>query len=216
MSRGVRFGTVVAAALAVLSPLPSAAAVIVNNSTYGYFDGSSGTRSLSVVGAGTISDIDLTIDFSKCDDPAIGAAGTACTGTGFSYNDEIVFRLTGPDGSTTVNLVDANTYGGQTPGDRIVVTFDDEAATTVGGSLLQDGTFRPVSPLSTFDGLNGDGTWTLFIGDTDGLDPLEFFSATLTINADVNQVPEPGTLAVFGIGLLGLGALRRRRRSAEL
>ena len=37
---------------------------------------------------------------------------------------------------------------------------------------------------------------------------------TYQINFTVGGVPEPSTLSLIGLGLLGLSAMRRRRRSA--
>lgn len=42
---------------------------------------------------------------------------------------------------------------------------------------------------------------------------VDMNSATQLVAADPSAVPEPGTLAVFGLGLAGLGFLRRRRKS---
>jgi PEP-CTERM motif len=210
MVRTISVSAILAAAL-VITALP-ANAVTGNNSTYGAFDESSGTRTFVLPSAGAVGDVNITIDFSKCDDPTVGPSGTSCVGTGFSFNREIIFRLTDPDG-TTVNLVNADTYSGQTPGAHIQLTLDDEAANPVGGSSLQSGTFRPVGSLSDMDGDNIGGTWTLYIEDDTGADPLEFFSATLEVTpANLVQVPEPAALILFGSSLVALAATRRRRR----
>ena len=195
--------TVVALCAASLGA--QAAIVSDTNSTFGSFDASSGTRTFNLVG-NSIIDVNISIDFAKCDDPVLNATSTACIGGGFSFNREIEFILQSPTG-TLVNLVLQDTYDGQTPGARVVVDFDDEAGAPVGGAVLLSGAFRPVGLLSAFDGENATGVWTLRIRDTVGLDPLTFFSATLNV-----EIPEPGSLALAGLALagLGLGAARRR------
>jgi len=175
------------------------------NNTFGTADSSFFDRTINIVGAGTVKDVNITIDFAKCDDPALQVGGT-CPAGGFSFNREIEFQLI--KGATVVNLVVQDTYSGQTPGARVVVTFDDEAASAVGGATLQNGSFRPVGLLSAFDGASAAGAWTLRIRDTVFADPLSFFSATLNVT-----VPEPGTFGLAGLALLGLGAAARRRRA---
>ena len=160
-----------AAALGLLAAMGSAQAGLLTatDRTFGSFDANAGTRTLTL-GSGQISDVNIRITFAKCDDPSIGVNGTNCIGTGFSFDREIVFRLTDPSGNI-VNLVNAGTYSGASPGSgRQTVEFDDEAASVVGGPSVVSGSFRPVGNLSGFDGLNALGNWTLFIQDTFGQD----------------------------------------------
>jgi hypothetical protein len=190
------------------------AGVVTTNSEYGNFDGMIGSRSLAIGSHGTVTDVNLTVDFSKCDDPAIGPNGTECIGIGDAFPDEIGIYLTSPTGQK-ITLVAPGTYQGGSG--RVTVTFDDEAGSTV-GPILQSGSFRPLDALSAFDGIDMFGTWLLQLEDTGYGDPLEYFSSRLEIGGDANEpppgtdVPEPGSAAIVALGLAGLMGARRRKQ----
>jgi subtilisin-like proprotein convertase family protein len=66
--------------------------------------------------------------------------------------------------------------------------------------------------LGTFNGLNGNGTWTLFLADMAGGD----VSTIQSWGLDISVVPEPTTWAmiIFG-GVALLGWVRKQRRMTE-
>lgn len=173
-------------------------------------DGASATTSLAISAAPgeRVSDVNVTIDFTKCDDP-ISNSG-ACQGAGGSFNEEIVFRLTSATG-VMVDLVTGGTYSGSTPGQRVTVTFDDSASSPVGGTPV-DGNFQPVGSLADFIGENPNAVWELFYQDLVGADPLSVNAWSLEITTSSASIPEPGILALLGIGLTGIGLRRRARR----
>jgi len=69
------------------------------------------------------------------------------------------------------------------------------------------GSTSPSTFLSSFNGYDPNGVWTLFLADLSGGDQSTLLSWTLNITT----VPEPSTLALTGVGLAGAMLLIRRR-----
>lgn len=191
------------------------AGLLFTNSTGGVVDSSSITQSITVT-AGDIAgfvdsilDVNLIVDFSKCSSTA-NASG--CVGEGGStFSSEIDFDLA--FGATSVAIVNPGTFSGQNDSARVTQIYDDEAVTVVGGPTLLNGSFQPIGSLAAFDGLSALGTWNFSFRDTVGADPLVVHSWSLDIvlREDQGQVPAPASIALLGLGLVGLGWSRRKK-----
>ena len=136
---------------------------------------------------------------------------------------DLIFTLTGPNG-TVITLMDRPGNPNSTFGDSSnlsaasPITFDDsasvmaeDAGASLGGNDIITGSFAPDMLLSSFNGIDILGTWTLFVSDNAGGDEGAIDSWSLHIEA--SSVPEPGAIALLGLGLAGFGVASRRRKA---
>jgi subtilisin-like proprotein convertase family protein len=174
--------------------------------------GVSDTRTVSGSGISGIEIVTVTLEFSGGWNGDLYAYVQHDSGFSVLLNRP-GRTLAAPDGSSTSGLN---------------IVFDDTAPTEIhtaipmiGGLVI--GTFQPdgritdplvvlntdprPATLASFNTLSADGGWTLFVADQSPGNTSTLQSWTLTITG----IPEPGTVALSGLGAIALFVRRRRQ-----
>ncbi len=207
-----RIGVIVFICLSVFLVMLGATAVLVQaatvsktNTTDGVADRKEITRTVTFSGGdfsagGRVSNVTLSVELEKTD------VSCGSYSSGNVFNREIYMMLTSPN-STEIVLIESilGNGGSGNPSSFssndvyngvVTITFDDDAATQIGGPAPADGTFRPEQPLSSFIGEDPLGEWVLTIGDSTNGAPLCFYEMTLNIDADQPPVADDQTFSV--------------------
>jgi hypothetical protein len=224
-SLAARFAAVATGALALMAVSGAASALTLTgtNTPNEHIDGETYVNTISLTGGTTVLGVTLEVDFTKCADPL---TSSTCTETGNPFNNELMMKL--EHGSTIIDLIVFYTFDVTNPGQgqRAVITFDDAATDIVGttnAGVPEDGDFQPIGSLASFIGDTAAGDWKLIIVDDFLADAAWLTSWTINVETDEpiivppppppppSAVSEPGTLAILGLGVIGLGIARRRQ-----
>ena len=110
-----------------------------------------------------------------------------------TWVSDLTFTLTSPEGTSVVLLAeiceDENNFD---------LNFDDDGAVAIPCPPVGGGTYKPVQPLSTFNGENPQGVWTLTISDAFDEDggSLNSWGLEICVIADAFVSVDPAQLAV--------------------
>jgi hypothetical protein len=141
--------------------------------------------------------------------PGVGQSGVT-----FDYN--LVLTFTTPSGSQSQTFhLTATGDGG--PGNNADVVISGLSPISLTDPMILVGVtlsnFRFDTVLSDTDSIFANGSWD---GSHQGFTHSLYLVADVAANRVTPSVPEPLTLGIFGMGLVGVGALRRRRKAASV
>jgi len=153
---------------------------------------------------GTAATAYLWTSASNIPDPTVDAtvaSSVAGTVQSIGTNTFVNFSLPVP-----VQLSVGDVFFAGVQSTALAVGFDDKDSVTAGQQswFFTDNTADPLDPDALGD-ISVGGTFNSFSA---------FGDALIRVNADAAAVPEPSTLAIFGIGsgVMGFVSIRRRRR----
>lgn len=144
------------------------------------------TSSFDFLGHGRVLDVNVLLDITH------------------SYDADLVLSLS--HAGKTVVL--SNRQGGSGGANYTSTVFDDSAQVSIAAGTAYApyiGSFKPEQLLSAFIDQDVFGLWTLTVADKEVGD-----DGTINRFGITAVVPEPGSLALFGFGLLGMMGLRRK------
>ena len=178
----------------------------------GSFTGWSDTRAVSTPGLDHITDLSVSLNLSggwNGDLYAylvhssgfavllnrVGRATSNAPGFGTAGMNVILSDA----GSLNIHSVPVPTSGGTYRPDGLNINPLSSPA-TFSATLLSPG---PTTPLNSFNGVDPNGSWTLFIADVSGGD----VSTVTSWGLDIAAVPEPGSIVEGSVAVLFLGGV---------
>ncbi len=152
--------------------------------------------------ANPITDLDFSIDGTSCNANVLATTN----GINHTYVGDLIMTLQSPTGTTITLMSNPGPAPDDSDGNNFCNTvFNDEGGgpaidTITGAGEPYTGTFTPTQPLSAFDGLNGNGTWTINVVDNFFADSGDVRAMTLRISTVVCQAPGAVTSEVSVAG----------------